>query len=89
MAINTVMESGTVVMVSIPETAHEMKAESVRLTKLGVTNIVFPSQKMADEWRRRIATLNAHYKAMELALQRKNDRNAKQRAQRRELAQTA
>jgi hypothetical protein len=41
MAINTVMESGTVVMVSIPETAHEMKAESVRLTKLGITNIVF------------------------------------------------
>ena len=89
MAINTVMESGTVVMVSTPETAHEMAAESARLTATGICNIVFLSQEMADTWQKRCAAMAAHYKAMKLALQRQNDRNAKRRAKRRELAQAA
>lgn len=89
MAINTVMESGTVVMVSTPETAHEIAAESARLTAMGICNIVFPSQEMAGEWQKRGAAIAAHYKAMELALQRQNDRNAKRRVKRRELVQAA
>ena len=89
MAINTVMESGTVVMVSTPETAHEMATKSARLTAMGICNIVFPSQEMADKWQKRCAAFAAHYKAMEVALQRQNDRNAKRRAKRRELAQAA
>lgn len=61
----TVMESGTVVMVSTPGTAQKLAAESSRLARRGIASIVFPSQQMADDWMRRLAALTA--KRRELA----------------------
>ena len=89
MAIKTVMESGLVVTVSTPETATQVEAESRRLTSIGICNIVFESQELADEYLWRLNAVIAHDKAMALAYQRQNDRNAKQRAKRREQAQVA
>lgn len=90
MATNNVTASGTVVLVATTLKAQrEMKAESARLAATGGCSIVFHSQEMADEWQKRCKVYTAHYGAMELALQRQNDRNAKRRTKRREKAQAA
>ena len=89
MAELNVTESGTVVMVSTPETEAAMAAERDRLAGLGVTSIVFQCQKVADSWCDRVAAMTANYKAMALALQSKNNSNTKRRAKRKEQAQAA
>lgn len=89
MAIENVTEPDTLIMVSTPETNAAMLAEQSRLVKQGITSIIFPSQQLANEFCDRHSALRAHYAAMELALKRQTDRNAKRRATRRAQVQAA